>query len=219
MVGMDSKSLPNGLLVAFEGIDGTGKTTQMELARDELAAEGWPLNTSRNLGGTPIGEELRRVMKSNLPRPEKTNLHISVAIQEALIEEISNEREQGKFILMDRGPISLAAYEIYGGGLDADLTWKYVDDGMARLRPELVIIYSTDVATALERLRQDGQKDYFESKAPDYFERVAGGYAAAAKRYPDTCVIIDANRSVEDVHRDTMWAISTLLAGTFQTNR
>lgn len=212
MVGMDSKTLPGGLVIVFEGIDGTGKTTQLEMAKDKLIAGGWALHTSRNLGGTPIGEKLRDVILSSFPRPEKTNLYISVAIQEALIESIKAEREQGKLILMDRGMLSLAAYEIYGGGLDPDLVWRHVDDGMARLKPDLAIIYDIDVSTALERLRlKSGGSDYFESKSAGYFERVSGGYAEAAKRFPDVCVMMDANRSVDEVHQDTMQAINRVL--------
>lgn len=108
------RPLTDGLLVIFEGIDGSGKTTQAKLAQDALQTAGWSsLYPSRNLGGTPIGEALRKVIKSPLERPNTTNLYISVAIQEALIKVIQSERTKGSFILMDRGPISLAAYRIW----------------------------------------------------------------------------------------------------------
>lgn len=206
-------SVDGGLLIIFEGIDGTGKTTQLELARDKLSAEGWPVQVSRNLGGTPIGEKLREIIKSPLSRPEMTNLYVSAAIQEALVETIASERQRGKVILMDRGPTSLAAYEIYGGGLRPDLVWPYVDDGMARLKPELAIIYDVDVPAALGRIKpKSGDKaDYFESQSPDYFKRVAAGYAAAAKRY-GSCLTIDGGQPIEAVHQQTMQAIRRTLA-------
>lgn len=205
--------IDDGLVIVFEGIDGTGKTTQLELAQAELSKEGWPLHTSRNLGGTPIGEELRRVILSPLQRPETTNLYISVAIQEALIGAIETERAHGKIILMDRGPLSLAAYEIYGSRLDPDLGWPHVEAGMAKLKPELTIIYDTDVGTALQRTHaKPGKADYFESKSADYFERVAEGYRDAAKRYNQTCVIIDAGQSIEAVHEQTAQVIRQALA-------
>lgn len=204
--------IEGGLVIVFEGIDGSGKTTQLERAQTELAAEGWPVQMSRNLGGTPIGEELRRVIKSNLPRPETTNLYISVAIQEALAGAIESDRAQGKIILMDRGPLSLAAYEMYGSGLDAGLAWPHVENGMSKLKPELTIIYDTDVATALGRARAKGGKtDYFESKPQDYFERVANGYREAAKKYEKSCVIIDGGQDIDTIHRQTMAVIRQLL--------
>src|ERR1700722_19360970 len=94
--------IPGGLIVVLEGIDGVGKTTQILLAKDLLIKRGWPVYITRNLGGTPIGEELRKVMLDSLERPATTNLYLSVAIQEALAEALEIERAQGKLILMDR---------------------------------------------------------------------------------------------------------------------
>ncbi|HEY5442588.1 MAG TPA: dTMP kinase [Candidatus Saccharimonadales bacterium] len=209
------KSVPNGLLVIFEGIDGVGKTTQLGLAQKALQEEGWPVHTSRNLGGTPIGEALREVIKSPLPRPNTTNLYISVAIQEALIETMQAERAKNQIILMDRGPISLAAYEVYGEDLEESLGWHYVDRGMERLKPDLTILYEANVDTAISQARQkSGEADYFESKPREFFERVAKGYAAAAKRYQTTVATVDANQSIEVVHEQTMRLIQQALAAT-----
>jgi len=208
---MDNKNLkkiPGGLLIVFEGIDGTGKTTQLELAHQALLKNGWDVATARNLGGTPIGEELRKVILSPLERPSATNLYISAAIQEALIGAIEDKRAQGKIILMDRGPLSLAAYEIYGSGLGESLGWPHVESGMARLKPELTILYTTDVKVALARARRKSAKaDYFESQSESYFEAVAKGYEAASSRYKQV-LKVDANRPVEDVQAETMRLIS-----------
>jgi dTMP kinase len=152
---MADKSIQGGLLIVFEGIDGVGKTTQIELTRQALAEQGWAVEIRRNLGGTPIGEALREVIKSPLERPGLTNLYISAAIQEALIEAVQKDRAAGKLILMDRGPISLAAYAVYGDGLDPEYGWPYVERGMQLLKPELTIIYQADVDLAL---KQAGQK-------------------------------------------------------------
>ncbi len=209
--------IPGGLLVVFEGVDGAGKSTQLELACSTLQAEGWPVYTTRNLGGTPIGEELRKIIKSPLERPNTTNLYISVAIQEALADAIESERRQGRLILMDRGPMSLAAYEIYGGQLDPQLGWQHVDNGMKRLRPDLNIIYATDVDTALARAKaKSDETDYFESQPRDFFERVANGYEAAAERYAAGTIVIDANRPVEAIQSETIAAIRQALEAKLQ---
>jgi dTMP kinase len=202
-----------GLIVVLEGIDGVGKTTQLLLAKDLLTKEGWPVYITRNLGGTPIGEELRKVMLASLERPATTNLYLSVAIQEALAEALDVERTHGRLILMDRGPLSLAAYEIYGGGLDAALGWQHVDAGIERLKPELTIIYTADVKTALERAKRKSRKaDYFEAKPSSFFENVAQGYRDGAKRYPAyKTIIIDADQPIAEVHTQTMAAIEQAL--------
>jgi len=206
------KSLPNGLLIIFEGIDGVGKTTQLKLAEEALKTAGWPVFSTRNLGGTPIGEALREVIKSSLPRPNTTNLYISVAIQAALVETIQAERQKGQIILMDRGPLSLAAYEVYGEHLDEKLGWHYVEQGMAGLKPELTILYEAEVDTALARARQKPDKaDYFESQSPEFFKNVARGYQEAAKRYPKLVSTVNAAESIEAVHDQTMRLIEKFL--------
>src|SRR5581483_5479194 len=187
---MADRRVAGGLVIVFEGIDGVGKTTQIDLVRQNLADQGWNVQARRNLGGTPIGEALREVIKSPLERPGLTNLYISAAIQEALAGAIQADRAAGKIVLMDRGPISLAAYAAYGDGLDPAVGWPYVERGMQLLKPELTIIYQADVDQALKQASQKPSAgDYFENQPLEYFARVAQGYHEASKRYPDAVVI------------------------------
>lgn len=205
------RGVPGGLVVVFEGIDGSGKTTQLKKAEAALAARGWDVVSTRNLGGTPIGEKLRQVILSHLERPPTANLYISAAVQEALIEHVQSLRSQGKIILLDRGPLSLAAYEIYGNGLDVNLGWPLVDSGMKRLKPELVLLYEADIKIALERTKHGtGKADYFESKSESYFKEVAEGYSDIAKKFKNI-VSIDASLSIEMVHSQTMLKLERIL--------
>lgn len=208
----NARPLEGGLVIMFDGIDGVGKTTQLDLARETLEAAGWPVLCTRNLGGTPIGEALREVMLSPLERPAMTDFYLSLAIQEPLLELIDAARGEGRIILMDRGPLSLAAYQIYGTGIDESIGWRHVQDGMNRLKPEAVILYDTDTETAVGRSRKRSDKtDYFEDKSPAYFQKVADGYRTAAKRYPAVSAI-DASQSIPAVHEKTMAVITGLLS-------
>lgn len=205
--------MPGGLVIAFEGIDGAGKTTQLELVRGELQAADRPVLVLRNLGGTPIGEALREVMLSPLKRPPLTDFFVSLAIQEPLLEVIDNARAEGKIILLDRSPLSLAAYQIYGTGIDESIGWQHVQSGMDRIKPDAVILYNTDVETALSRAQEaTGRSDYFESKSPEYFNKVAEGYRIVAERYP-AIKAIDASQHISEIHSQTMALISPLLTG------
>jgi len=187
----------------FEGLDGVGKSTQLKLAAEELKKAGWPIHMTRNLGGTPIGEALREAMLAKHDRPVTTDFYVSIAIQEALIAELDKQREAGKVILIDRGPLSLAAYQIYGSGFDEATGWRAVDDGMQSIHPELIMQYKGDIDVAVERAHHvSGKPDYFESKPKDFFKRVAHGYEVGAERYPVR--VIDANREVEVIHEHTM---------------
>lgn len=202
--------LSGGLVIMLEGIDGVGKTTQLELIKRALEDAGWPVMATRNLGGTPIGEALRDVILSPVKRPPMTDFYVSLAIQEPLLDLIDSARAEGKIVLMDRGPLSLAAYQIYGSEIPESVGWQYVKTGMERIRPEAVILYDTDVKTASKRL-STAKSDYFESKSPQYFERVAEGYREVARRF-DTVTVIDASQDIKAIHDQTSAAITRLLA-------
>lgn len=205
-----SKNVPNGLVIVFEGIDGVGKTTQLELAAHYLTESGYQTISLRNLGGSPIGEQLREVMKSTTPRPPKTDLYVSVAIQEALFAVIAEARDEGKVILMDRSPISLAAYQSYGSGLDINLVMPYVQSGMDQMTPDLNILYQADVAKSIARARAVSvEQDYFESKSEDYFRDVERGYLAMAEKFPMS--VVDASRSIDEIAQDTKNLINSIL--------
>lgn len=211
-MGETKPRLKTGLVVLFEGVDGVGKTTQLQLVDKDLAGLGHDVHTTRNLGGTPIGEELREVAFSPAERLPETDLYISAAIQSELAESIRVERSKGKVVLVDRGPLSLAAYHIYGNGVDATLGWQFADEGMAKFKPDLVILYEMDLEDALERANQrKGHVDYYASKPKRYFQQVEKGYKTAAARYKTRIVRIDASKSIEDVHARTMDAIDQTL--------
>jgi dTMP kinase len=201
----------NGALIIFDGIDGGGKTTQIQLVQEQLEKAGHKVMSLRNPGGTPIGEALRQVFLSPVERPPTTDLYMSVAIQESLIEEVSDLRRRGYIVLMDRGPFSIAAYQVYGSGIDPGLGWKHVGMGMNKLSPEATILYVANVKLVLSRAKnKPNAGDYFESKPIDYFNRVAEGYKQAAKRY-DNVEVINASDSLETVNKATMAVINQVL--------
>lgn len=97
---------------------------------------------------------------------------------------------------MDRSPLSLLAYQSYGSGLSRDKVKPYVDDGINRIKPDLIIILSDDVESAVLRARQSSAKDdYFESKPIDFFERVSHGFAELSSDY--SAEFIDVGRGIE----------------------
>lgn len=204
--------ISGGLVVIFEGLDGVGKTTQLKLAQDDLEERGYRVHPTRNLGGSPIGEELRSVMLSSLARPPAVNLYLSVAIQEALGQVINEERNKGSIILLDRGPMSLVAYQSYGDKLDKTTCWRFAEEGITKLKPEQIILYNMDIEAALVRARERNQSakaDYYESKPLSYFEDVLEGLLKGADKYAAST--IDASQTIEAVHDQTMALIDKLL--------
>ncbi len=194
----------------FDGPDGVGKTTQFDLVTEALRAKGHDVYTTHIFGGTPIGEALRTVMFSSAARPANTNLHISLAIYYALAKELEQKRRQGTIILVDRSPLSLIAYQVYGDGLDETLGYAACDKSLEAFKPDKLIVYSAPLET-LQNRRTDRQKatDYFEQQKEAYHTRTTEGYIAAAARYKATT--IDASDSIEDVHKKTTQVIAPLL--------
>lgn len=202
--------LHKGLVIVFEGIDGAGKTTQINLANDILTKAGWETLYLRNLGGTPIGETLRNAIKAPIERPPMTDLYTSLAIQEALILEIDKARKNGKIVLMDRGPLSLAAYQVYGSGIDKKIGMPYVEDGMNRIKPDTTLLYNVDINQAITRARNSSSKpDYFENKPLSYFQKVSDGYNEMVGLFPID--VIDGDTSIEEVSKQTMSVIAAKL--------
>lgn len=206
------QKITGGLVIIFEGVDGVGKTTQLDLVRDQLTDQGYEVHATRNLGGTPIGEALRKVAFSPIDRSPETDLYISAAIQAELAKSIETERSRGKIVLVDRGPLSFASYHVYGNGAETELGWQFADEGMSKFDPDLVILYEMGLDDALKRAkRRKGQTDYYASKPKKYFQRVEAGYRAAARRYSGLVAKLDASGSIDAVHSQTMGLVEEAL--------
>lgn len=208
---MTQKETQKSSVIIFEGIDGVGKSTQIKLAQDYLASKRIQAIVLRNLGSTPIGEKIREVMLSQVDRPPTTDLYMSVAVQEALIDEINKYRSANTVILMDRSPLSLAAYQSYGSGLKKDQVWSYVVDGMKRIDPELTILLTGNVQKAIARARTSSDADdYFESKPDEYFERVARGFEDMTSEFEINK--IDVDEGIDETWQAVKKLISDLLS-------
>lgn len=207
----DLKQVPGGLVVFFEGIDGVGKTTQLELAAESLRSDGWAVETTRGHGGTEFGELLRAASLSDAPRPVSSDFYLSRAIHEALLPEVDKLRDEGTIVLIDRGPLSMAGYQMYGDGLDFEAGWSAITSELKAFSPELNIVYTAAVSVAKQRaLKRSGDKaDYFESKPEGFFDAAQQGYMDAAERFGG--MIIDAEQSIEAVHAQTMDVITDTL--------
>lgn len=206
---MGESSSLRGAVIMFDGPDYVGKSTQLALVSETLKADGLNVYTTRYNGGTPIGEALRKVMLGDYERPPETDLYINLAQQHALTQQINTERQQGKVILVDRSPMSIIAYQIYGSHIDENRGFAGTDEVMRLHRPDLLICYQAPESVLAKRRQLDKHKaDYFESKSRQYFEDVAEGYGVAAKRY--SAKILDASGSISEVHETTMKALEDL---------
>jgi dTMP kinase len=193
-----------GGLIVWDALDGAGKTTQIDLAAAALMVQGIDVHKTRSHGGTPKGEELREVSLNKTPRIARTDYYISLAIHSELQEDIQARVADGQLVLMDRGPMAIWGYQVFGGGLDAEFATEGIDADLARFNPLLMICYTASIRTLRQRMtaRSGPKADYFESMGDDYFEKVAAGYDFAAQRY--NVPVIDAEQDIDTVHVETM---------------
>jgi dTMP kinase len=200
-----------GKIIMWDSGDGTGKTTNIRLVREKLHTAGHDVFVTRAHGGTPIGEKLRDIsLSKKLARTARTDLFISMAIHSELQPKIRHFSEAGSLVLMDRGSLSMWAYQVYGDGMSVEEAAPYIDKDLADFDPDLIICYKAGLQTMRQRMKADeGKSDYFEKKGDSYFQRVIQGYDFAAERYG--AVVIDAEAPLSKVHAQTMDAINQIL--------
>lgn len=201
-----------GLIVCFDGPDGIGKTTQLKLAAASLTAEGYDVFTAKAVGGLPLTDILGQALMIKADRPPETDLHVAIASQYALAGEIIPRRDKGQVVLLDRSPLSIIAYQVYGDGLDKESGQSAVKDLLDLIRPDLIITYFADDETAINRLKQrngETDTDFFESKPRDYHHKVAAGFKFATDEYDASPV--DASAPIELVREATMQLIGAKL--------
>jgi dTMP kinase len=205
--------IETGKLIVIEGNDGSGKGTQAELLASRLLTDlGVEVVSYREPGGSPIGEELRKIFKDqSLPRSPETNVDLIFANRrENWYQGILPALELGKWVVNDRSDMSTYAYQGHGEGFDLDEIRRRMDnmpDGYRNPSLEIVLDVSVDVCRA--RNANDPTKiDYFEEKGDGFFESVGVGYREIADL--KGAQIIEGERSIEEIHAEIWRLVSKL---------
>lgn len=173
-----------GRFIVLEGIDGSGKTTQIELLRDWLPTsglmpDGARLLVTREPGGTLLGRELRRLLLEErgelTPVPRAELLMMKAARAQHVEQVIRPALDRGDWVLSDRFTGSTVAYQGYGRGVSLDLIRQLQDVATGALRPDLVLWLDLPADVALKRLA-GSQQDRIDEEGKQFLERVADGY-------------------------------------------
>jgi dTMP kinase len=198
------------LLITFEGIDGSGKSTQAQRLNERLQAEGHDTLLVREPGGTPLSERVRSLLLApdlNV-RPTAELLLFSAARAQLVADRIRPALEAGRIVICDRFYDSTTAYQ--GAGREvADPEWlqdfhRRVTDG---LTPDRTYLVEVDPETAAQR-RADGEADgddRMEAAGDDFYNRVSRAYEGLAKAHPDRFMRLDGHQSIEALHA-SVWA-------------
>jgi len=200
MTGAAWSAALRGRFLAFEGPDGSGKSTQIAKFQAWAAEQGVPLVIVREPGGTPIGERVREVLLD--PAHAEMNVRCEMLLYMASRAQLVQERVEpslraGTCVLSDRFVGSTLAYQGAAGGLPEAEIRAVAQVAIGGRWPDLNVLFDVDTDTAMKRLNP--LLDRMESKGAPFHRRVREGYLAEARRDPAHHLVVDASRTPDEV--------------------
>jgi dTMP kinase len=207
---------PRGRFITFEGLDGTGKSTQIEKLAKALRGRGVPVVVTREPGGTAAGETIRHIILDSAtsglsPLAEMALMFASRA--QHIQEVIEPAMTEGKIVLCDRFTDSTEAYQGGGRRLGGETVLELHRILCGDLRPDLTILLDSDVAASVERARRRNLKrssrkeNRFEQESRNFFGRVRSAYLAIARREPERVIVVDARGTPAATHAQIVDAV------------
>jgi dTMP kinase len=194
--------MERGKLITFEGIDGSGKTTQLRLLEKYLTGRGIAYLSTREPGGTALGKTIRSALLAGEYVEPLAELLLYAAdraqhVRQVIIPALSS----GKLVLSDRFYDATTAYQGVARGFDLDLIEQLNELAAAGLKPDLTLLFDLDAETALERKNESMKPDRLESEPLEFHRRVRAAYLALVKREPDRFKIIPATGTIEETYQ------------------
>ena len=199
-----------GKFIVFEGIDGSGKTTQINLVARSLEEQGRQVLCTREPGGTRIGAMLRNLLldPANKDLDHRTEAFLYAADRSQHVTEvILPALEEGKIVICDRYLYSTVAYQGWGRGIDTDFLTSLNGLASGWLVPDRVILLDIDVDTGLRRALGERSPDRLEIEKSIFFQRVRQGYLEQAKNHPEIFRVIQASEDKAEVNRRVLTAL------------
>ncbi len=211
-----------GLFIVFEGAEGTGKTTQTQLLSESLRRRGLDVDVTREPGGTPLGEQVRRLLLNQQEMqtidPRVQVLMVSAARAQHVSERIRPKLDQGGVVICDRFTGSTQAYQGAGFRIsrrDIERIGEFSTDG---LHPDLTVLLDLDVQDGLKRSLSDRDTDWEKAgginwHGIDFHERVRESFLSQARDNMDQWLVADATAPVTTIASDILDRVSMLIEG------
>ena len=203
-----------GRFITVEGIEGVGKTTNIDFIHQQLLAAGREVLLTREPGGTPLAEAIRGLLLD----PEYTGMDARCELQlvfaaraEHLARVIRPALAQGKWVLCDRFTDATYAYQGGGRGIETGIIAALETLVQGDFRPDLTLLLDVPVATGMARAGNRGSLDRFEQEQVEFFERVRACYLDMAREHAARYRVIDAAQSLDQVQRELASVLDSYL--------
>lgn len=204
--------MARGRLITLEGIDGAGKSTHLRTIEALLAARGRAYATTREPGGTPLGEAIRALLLKETMDLDTEALLMFAARREHIVRVIEPALAAGKWVICDRFTDATFAYQGGGRGIPAERIAVLERWVQGPLEPDLTLFFDVPIGVGAARRRAaSGTLDRFEREDPAFFERVRAAYLARAGAAPHRIRVIDADRPPAAVQASVEEAVGEVL--------
>lgn len=191
--------------ITLEGIEGSGKSTQMDFVVEFLQAQNIEVVRTREPGGTDLGERVRELLLSNdFPKMhEDTELTLMFAARiEHVNQVIKPALNEGKWVVSDRFYDATYAYQGYGRNIDLNRIDLLREFAIGDMQPDMTLLLDVNLEISMQRVEDRGNQDRFEKEKSDFYIKVREGYLSLAKHHANRIAVIDSTQPIEQVQSD-----------------
>lgn len=205
--------MQKGKFITLEGIDGAGKSTHLKWIANYLASKGIRVLTTREPGGTELGENIRGLLLDHrqIMHAETEALLMFAARREHLDKLILPALDQGNWVISDRFTDASYAYQGGGRGVSIDKLQILENWVQGQFQPDLTFYFDLSIEVARIRMQSIKIADRFEKEQNDFFHRVRAAYITRAKQFPERMQVLDASRSIDDITHQLEKVLQPLL--------
>jgi len=207
--------MARGKFITVEGIEGTGKSTNIDFLTKMIEDQGLEVVRTREPGGTPMAEKIRQLLLDHgqEPMPPVAELLLFFAARSLhLRNTIMPALEAGRWVVCDRFTDASRAYQGNGRGLEPDRIERLAEWVQEGVEPDRTLLLDAPAEVGMQRAADRGDQDRMDNEELAFYERVRGGYLMLAEMYPERIVVIDASRSLHAVQASIATVIDLLLS-------
>ncbi|MDG2186322.1 MAG: dTMP kinase [Mariniblastus sp.] len=203
------------MFFVFDGVDGAGKSTQLNLFASWLRDRGLDVVCCSDPGTTQLGNQMRSLLLGNheVAIHMRSEMLMFMTARCQLVEELIRPAlASGKTVVCDRYVYSTVVYQGHAGDLNPDDVWQVNQIATGGLMADMTFIFDLDVETVSQRLGES--RDRMESRGTAYFQRVRDGFLSEAKRWPELAMLVDASGDIDSIQATIRTATESILENT-----